>query len=559
MFRNSFSFFFLVIFLFGCAEVGLITGGNKDNTAPKPVKINPEFGTTNFDVSEIEFEFDEYLKLNDPSSTILLSPNNSKTKASAKGKTVTITFLDSLEENTTYQLQLNKTIKDITEGNDSLITYVFSTGQFLDSLNYKIQVIDAYTNKPVKNVNVGLFRENDSINPFYLRRTNKMGIANFNYLKKGEYYVKSWEEGGSFSSDQSKKIGLLKSPVFIENKENDTTKIRFAFVESIDTKISFYQLSDFLLAIKGIEHKDFLSVQLKNDSLRKLNTYWYSTDSILIESRFKTYDKIVLNYTLKDKEKDTTFLIETLKNEEKLSINPIKNKKRFKYNEPILFELNDFLFLDEFVLLNKVDSAKNWPFKKEKIIVLNNEIKIDTIDNEIKNKSIFPFKKLVETKQSIDGKLVQNKHSFIGLKPNLFELFVKNENSIKVIFKANAIKGNLISGNDSSEYNLEILSKEDLGSIFLDASNLDSTDIVCLLQNQKNIKQQKVNKQNILQFEDLFPGDYSFKIIKDRDNNQKWTQWSLNPFKEPEQILWFNTPVKVRANWQMKMKLEINK
>ena len=63
---------------------------------------------------------------------------------------------------------------------------------------------------------------------------------------------------------------------------------------------------------------------------------------------------------------------------------------------------------------------------------------------------------------------------------------MKNENSIKVIFKANAINGNLISGNDSTEYNLEILSKEDLGSILLDASNLDSTDIVCLLQNQKN-------------------------------------------------------------------------
>ena len=32
------------------------------------------------------------------------------------------------------------------------------------------------------------------------------------------------KKGGSFSSDQNKKIGLLKSPIFIENKENDTTK-----------------------------------------------------------------------------------------------------------------------------------------------------------------------------------------------------------------------------------------------------------------------------------------------------------------------------------------------
>ncbi|MDG1842567.1 MAG: Ig-like domain-containing protein [Crocinitomicaceae bacterium] len=559
MFRNSFSFFFLGIFLFGCAEVGLITGGNKDTSAPKPIKINPEFGTTNFDVSEIEFEFDEYLKLNDPLSTISLSPNNSKIKASARGKNVTITFLDSLEENTTYQLQLNKTIKDITEGNDSLITYVFSTGQFLDSLNYNIQVFDAYSNKPVKNVNVGLFRENDSINPFYLRRTNTKGIANFNYLKKGKYYVKSWEEGATFPSNQDKKIGLLKSPIFIENKENDTTKIPFAFVERINAKISFHQLSDFLVAIKGVEHKDFLSVQLKNDSLRKRNTYWYSNDSILIESRYKTYDKIVLNYTLKDKKKDTTFLIETLKNEKTLSINPIKNKKQFKYNEPILFELNDFLFLDEFVLFNKIHDSKNWPFKEEKIIVLNNEIKIDTIDNEIEKKSISPVVKLIEPKQSIDGELVQDSLSFIGLKPNLFQLYVKDENSIKVIFKVNAIKGNLLLGNDSSEYNLEILSKNDLGSILLDVSDLDSTDVVCLLQNQKNIEQKKVNNKTILQFDDLFPGDYSFKIIKDKDNNQKWTQWSINPFKEPEKILWFNTPVKVRANWEMKMKLEINK
>ena len=47
---------------------------------------------------------------------------------------------------------------------------------------------------------------------------------------------------------------------------------------------------------------------------------------------------------------------------------------------------------------------------------------------------------------------------------------------------------------------------------------------------------------------DLYPGEYTFKIIKDKDDNNKWSQWSLNPYKQPEKVLWFNTPIKVRAN-----------
>ena len=65
--------------------------------------------------------------------------------------------------------------------------------------------------------------------------------------------------------------------------------------------------------------------------------------------------------------------------------------------------------------------------------------------------------KLVKADQKIDGELVQDSLSFIGLKPNQFQLYVKDENSIKVIFKVNAIKGNLLLGNDSSEYNLDII------------------------------------------------------------------------------------------------------
>ena len=114
------------------------------------------FGTTNFSSKEISFTFDEYIKLNNPSQNITLSPNSSKLNAKVYGNRVTVEITDTLEQNTTYQLRFNNTIQDITEGNDSLINYIFSTGAYLDSHTVK-KVIDAFTNNPVKNVMVGLF------------------------------------------------------------------------------------------------------------------------------------------------------------------------------------------------------------------------------------------------------------------------------------------------------------------------------------------------------------------------------------------------------------------
>jgi len=553
MFKNILLFCFLIPLLFSCAEVGLISGGAKDIYAPMYIEVNPPHENTNFNSNKVEFIFNEYIKLNNPNTTICLSPNNSKIKTNSKGKYFTVFFSDTLEKNTTYQLQLNQTIQDITEGNDSLITYVFSTGEKLDSLQCNILVIDSYTGKSIKNISVGLFRDQDSTTPFYLRKTDNNGLAHFSYLKKGIYKVKAWEEGNDFTYD--KKFGLLKEPIFIDFESNDTTKILFANLEKKNPEISFYQLSDFLVAIKGVKHKDFISTQFKNDSLRKLNSYWYSNDSIIIESKYKAYDKIILNYQLDQKIMDTVFTIEKLKSEAKLSITPIDNKKQFKYNEPLLFVLNDFVFIDEFVFENNIDTANNWPYNTENVTILNLQIN-DTLDNEIKNKWMFPVQRLISPDRIIDGKTDSDSLTFIHFKPNQFKLRVDDVKSIKVIFNPNAIKGNYLPNNDSIEYNLEISSKKDLGSILVDVKNLDSSDLVYLMKNQKNIEKKKVNNESILQFKDLFPGNYSFKIVKDTDNNQKWSQWSINPFKEPEKILWFNTPVKVRANWEIKMELE---
>lgn len=557
MLKNIITYFFLILFLSSCADISVLSGGNKDIISPEINHISPLFGTTNFNSKEISFTFNEYIKLNKPSQNITISPNSSKINAKAYGNKVTIEIIDTLEQNTTYQLRFNNAVQDITEGNDSLINYVFSTGENLDSLSHTVKVIDAFTNNPVKNVMVGLFRENDSINPFYLRMTDNNGTALFDYLKEGKYQLKAWEEGNNFNVYYDKKFGLLEMPISIKSEISDSSKVLFANLEKTETEISFYQLSDYLVSIKGVKYKDFKSVQFTKDSLRKLNSYWYSNDSIIIESKYKAYDKIALSYLSNNKITDTVFTIEKLINDDKLSIKPLDNKKEFKYNEPLLFVLNDFISITELALEMGVDTSKNWPFKTENVSVLNLNIN-DTLDNEIKNKWIYPVQRLIKPDRKINGKIVSDSLGFIYLKLNQFKLMVDQAKSIKVIFNPNSIKGKNLPNNDTIIHNLKIYYKEDLGSIALDVNNLDSSDLVCLIKSQKDIEKKKVYNDTLLIFEDLYPGDYTFKIIKDKDGNNKWSQWSLNPYHQPEKILWFNTPIKVRANWEVEMTLELN-
>ena len=557
MLKNIITYFFLILLFSSCADISILSGGDKDIISPQINKVIPLFGTTNFNSKEISFTFNEYIKLNNPSQNITLSPNSSKLNAKAYGNKITIEINDTLEQNTTYQLRFNHAIQDITEGNDSLINYVFSTGATLDSLSHTVKVIDAFTNNPVKNVMVGLFRDNDSINPFYLRMTDKNGTAFFDYLKEGIYKVKAWEDGNSFNAYYDKKFGILEMPLTIKSEISDSSKILFANLENTGTKVSFYQLSNFLISINGIKHKDFKSVKLTKDSLKELNSYWYSNDSIIIESKYKAYDKIALNYLSNNEIIDTVFTIEKLIKDDNLSITPFNNKKEFKYNEPLLFVLNDFISSTDLGLEMGLGTSKNWPFKTENVSVLNLNIN-DTLDNEIKNKSISPIRRSIDPDRKINGKIVSDSLTFIGLKLNQFKLEVDDVKSIKVIFNPNSIKAKNLPNNDTITHNFKIYYKEDLGSIALNVNNLDSSDLVCLMKNQKDIEKKKVYNDTLLLFKELYPGDYTFKIIKDKDGNNKWSQWLLKPYQEPEKILWFNTPIKVRANWEVEMKLELN-
>ena len=157
------------LMLLSCAQVGEISGGEKDEVAPIPVagKTIPGNESINFKGKSVKITFDEYVQLNNPQQTVIFIPNHATPKTTLTKKTVEISWEETLEENTTYVIYLNRTVKDLSENNDSLMYYVFSTGETLDSLQYSVRATDAWTNQPIANASYYSNRKHVSNTFFY--------------------------------------------------------------------------------------------------------------------------------------------------------------------------------------------------------------------------------------------------------------------------------------------------------------------------------------------------------------------------------------------------------
>ena len=152
----------LLLLVVQCAKRGTPTGGPKDETPPVLVRADPPNYTTNFDRKEIRIYFDEYIKLKDISKNLIVSPPmDPKAQVSPQGSAsryIDIQITDTLTPNTTYQFNFGESVTDNNEGNAfPFFKYVFSTGDYIDSLNVTGVIRDALLQKPDEYVTVMLY------------------------------------------------------------------------------------------------------------------------------------------------------------------------------------------------------------------------------------------------------------------------------------------------------------------------------------------------------------------------------------------------------------------
>lgn len=209
-------FFVGLIILGSCAQIVNPSGGNKDDKSPEVIDLKPSNKSTSFNKQKITVRFSEFIQLNSPDDQIVISPPfNTKPEFVNKGKSLEILIKDSLKPNTTYTLNFGNSIGDNQENNlVAGFSYVFSTGESIDS-NFITGVLQqGFNNKAEKDFTIGLYEAKgftDSTvttkKPVYLTKTDISGGFSIYNLPKDSFKLIAF-------MDENKNLKVDKNEVF---------------------------------------------------------------------------------------------------------------------------------------------------------------------------------------------------------------------------------------------------------------------------------------------------------------------------------------------------------
>lgn len=220
--------FILVVTFLGltrCAQIVAPTGGPKDSIPPYLVSATPPDSALHFNASRIELTFDEFIQLQNLQKEMIIAPTPKRQpEIRAKLRTITIRWNDTLKPNTTYTINMGDAIQDIDEGNPlKNFRYVFSTGDYLDSLEIHGRVLDAETGLPDSLVSVMLYDSlEDSVvrkdKPLYYARTKGDGGFAFQNLPHGTFKLFALRDknGDLMYDDSTEAIAFVDSPIHLD-------------------------------------------------------------------------------------------------------------------------------------------------------------------------------------------------------------------------------------------------------------------------------------------------------------------------------------------------------
>jgi uncharacterized protein (DUF2141 family) len=507
----------LILFLLSsCAQVGVLTGGSKDEIAPKPnlEKMVPKNATTSFNGKELMIPFDEYIKLKNPSETIVVVPPNIKPKATIKKKTLIISWEEDLLPNTTYAFYLNGTVQDTKESNDSLMTFVFSSGTYIDSLTAEFSVRNAFTNEPQKGLIVGLYENySDSLRPTFFTLTDAQGIAKLTHLKAGTYDLVAFLDKNKDLKHQADEVfGFKNNPISLVGNLIDTIPIRTYIPEKSPeiTGLKFNSPGSFILSA----NRPLENARLKINGLEISNNNWI----------YFTPDSLLFPYEVSDSSLYTAIVVA----ENWTDTNSIRITQREK-KKPVSLK-----FEKENEILPKVPFAL---ISSAEIVHLNPELIL--IQNAIDSTNL-----IVSNMSFLGNRIVMN--------------FDRGDvRSVNLIFLPGAIVGKQNKNADTIGLKATCLTSKDIGNLDIDLAAFTEPLILEILRGKQLIHSIPIKKSIRNQrFENLKPGDYSLRIIYDENENGRWDVGNRKLKIQPEFVEKFEETQKVRGNWDVEVVLK---
>jgi len=528
--RFRYLFLILAVIMVGCAKRGSITGGLKDTIPPTLRFSSPENFSTNFNAKEIRITFDEYIKIKDVTKQLIISPPMKYAPVitpTSASKYINIRLKDTLQPNTTYSFNFGSSIQDNNEGNPyQQFKYVFSTGTYIDSLTLKGVVKDAYKKDVDNFVSVMLYEINDTFNdsvvytqnPRYITNTlDSLKTFNLENLKEGTYLLVAMKDANSNNrfNPKSEKIGFHKEFIKIPNDSTYEIKLFKEILPFKPTKP--YQASGNRMVVpyEGDTKNINISIKNGNDILTTKVTKFPEKDSLQVWFKPVKTDSVTVMIRKDKYEKDFTVRHKDQK----------KDTLSFSAKPSGTLHFREKLTITSTIPLVKIDNSKLKLINKDSLSVAFSS-EYDEFNQEVK----IDFAKEPLEKYTLD------------VLPGAFTDFYEQTND--------TLKYNLTTQNTSEYANLRITLK-----------NVKQFPVIVELTNDKGeiIASDYSEGNPLIDFIGLLPNKFTVRVIYDENKNKIWDTGNYLEKRQAEEIIYFTTPIDVRANWDWDETLDLSR
>ena len=525
----------LIVVISGCAKRGSPSGGPVDSIPPVLINASPKINSTNFDSKEIRLTFDEFVKLDKVDEQLIISPPLNKSSYEVKPlngvtKKVFLEFIDSLENETTYSINFGNSIKDNNEGNPlTFFSYVFSTGETIDSLYVRGNISDAFDKETDDYISIHLYRIdsifNDSIiynnRPTYISNSLDSTSYQFKNIKEGKYLILALKDidNNYFFDPFYDKIGFIDSLITLPRDSIINFKLFKEETSLIWDKPHFINSEKIGFGYYG--KLDLKNIKIESsipDSVNYTYTKENEKDTLIFWLSKNSFDSLNFNLIEKDTTKLVTVKFDRAKDTliDSLSISPktaniIHLKETFKLSSNIPLKNIE----DSLITIRDIDSL------------------------------IVPFT------TSINDNLDQ-----IDI-----EFEVSPSDNYRVFILPEAIKDVRGVSNDTLQYNVVSQSLEDYGNVYLDViRNSSSKFILQMIDSNGEVIRvfKNVNQDATYNFDYVRPGKYIFRLIEDANDNDKWDTGNYLKKIKPERVYYFSNELEVRANWDLNETFNLN-
>ena len=295
---------------FSCAKQSSPMGGPRDEDPPLLIESLPKDQSVNTKPERIVLTFDEFVGLDNPGKGVVITPKANKdlVEFTALKNSITVLLKQDLEDSTTYVLDFQKSVVDISERNPAEnLRLVFSTGNQIDSLNISGQLRFPLSDskEDYKNVLVGIYPLNDSTDvfsapPYYLAQVDTVGKFSLKNLKSGHYRAYAWKDvNGNLKADyKSEEYDFLPDTISLTPETTDS--LFFNLTKADLTPIKILRSSNFGKNFDIILNRNPLLNEVENDLLGKDLFYVQGEKRLRFFPKKPILDSIPIKISLQD-------------------------------------------------------------------------------------------------------------------------------------------------------------------------------------------------------------------------------------------------------------------